>query len=198
EQTLDIAEGQTGSVSVRLSSVPSADVTLGVTRLTGDGDLSVSSGAVLVFTPMDWYLEQTVVITAEEDVDEENGQAVIRIEGVSGPETGSADIIVNEIDNDTGDANNGNLAAAMIAIYPMPYQPANGSLTIGNLPSSGRAGIFDLRGQKVWNETWDGSDTIVWNGVNDSGASVASGRYFLVITSADGQVAEKRVILVVN
>ncbi len=194
--SVTVEEGRTAEFEVRLSSVPAGDVEVSVSRISGDSDIEVESGAALVFTPHDWYIPRAVILSASEDVDEIHGEAIIRISSVSGPAVADANLIATEEDNDTG-ANN-TLASAIVAIYPMPYQPASGTMTIGNLPNSGNIGIYDLRGQKVWDESWEGSTTLNWTGVNNSGEGVASGRYFVVISNLDGRVSEKRVILVVN
>jgi hypothetical protein len=195
---LTVEEGGTGQFTVRLSTIPEGTVDVQVQHLTGDSDLGVESGENLTFTSSDWYVEQTVTISADEDLDDEDGEAVIRISSVAGPEVVSFDLIAGEVDNDKDDGNNGNLASAMVAIYPIPFQPESGNLTIGNLPDNGRIGIYDLRGQKVWDESWATTTTLIWNGENNSGVSVASGRYFVVISDSEGLVAEKRVILIVN
>ncbi|MCK4538382.1 MAG: T9SS type A sorting domain-containing protein [Candidatus Krumholzibacteria bacterium] len=196
-EVLTVEEGGTGQFTVRLSSIPDGTVDARVQRLTGDSDLDVESGETLTFTSSDWYVEQTVTIAAYEDIDEEDGEAVIRISSVAGPEVVSFDLVAGEADNDKGDDDNGNLASAPVAIYPIPFQPASGNLTIGNLPENGRIGIYDLRGQKVYDDSWGATTTLVWNGENNSGVSVASGRYFVVITDSTGQ-SRKQVILVVN
>jgi hypothetical protein len=195
---LTIGEGQSGSFDVSLNTVPPGVVTVRVQRIAGDSDITISSGSYLSFSPSDWYVGKTVVLSAAEDGDEIEGEAIFRIEGISGPEVASYDMVVGEAENDIGNSNNGALAEAVVGAYPMPYQPALGTLTIDNRPAEGRAAIFDLRGQEVWNDTWNGSDTIYWDGLNNSGVGVASGRYFLVVTSADGSIKERKVILVVN
>lgn len=196
--TITLAEGGTGQFGMRLSGIPESDVTVSVARVTGDLDITVESGASLVFTPGDWYMPQMVTLAAAEDVDQEDGEAVIMVTSVSGPSVDTGTLVVAEVDNDSPEDPHGNEAAAVVSIYPIPFQPAYGTMTIDNLPSSGRIGIYDLRGQKVWDESWDGSNSLVWDGTSTNGSNVASGRYFVVISAADGQVTGKRVILVVN
>ncbi len=196
--SVTVPEGAAGQFGIRLSGIPDDDVTVSVIWAGGDGDITVESGASLIFSPDDWYIPQTVTLQAAEDVDEADGQAVLTASSISGPSVNTGNITATENDNDTGEDPHEDTAAAVIAIYPMPYQPSSGSMTIDNLPSSGRIGIYDLRGQKVWDESWDGSNSLAWDGTSNSGASVASGRYFVVINDSDGQVTGKRVILVVN
>ncbi|WP_282202872.1 glycoside hydrolase family 48 protein [Kitasatospora fiedleri] len=63
--TLSVNQGKTGSFAVKLSSRPSANVTVTTTRTSGNTGLSVSSGATLTFTPADWSTAQTVTLTAD-------------------------------------------------------------------------------------------------------------------------------------
>lgn len=196
--SLEVPEGGTAGFTVRLSSIPSEDLAVSVSRAGGDSDIEVESGASLVFTAGDWYIPKAVTLSAAEDLDQECGEASILVTRVSGPDAADASLAAVEIDNETDDDGHGDLASAGVAIYPIPFKPADGALTIGNLPESGRIGIYDLKGQKVWDESWESSTTLSWNGENNAGVGVASGRYFVVITTAGGSVAEKRVILVVN
>ena len=196
--SLQVPEGDEAGFTVRLSSIPSEDMVVSVGWTGGDSDIEIVSGASLLFRAGDWYIPRTVTLSAAEDLDIECGEASILISRVSGPDAVDATLAAVEIDNDTGDGGHGDLASAGVAIYPIPFKPADGTLTKGNLPESGRIGIYDLKGQKVWDESWESSTTLSWNGENNAGVAVASGRYFVVITAAGGSVAEKRVILVVK
>ncbi|MEV0178909.1 glycoside hydrolase family 48 protein [Streptomyces sp. NPDC050625] len=62
---LGIQQGKTGTFSVKLSTQPSADVTVGVARTDGNTGLSVTGGSSLTFTPSNWNTAQTVTITAD-------------------------------------------------------------------------------------------------------------------------------------
>ena len=95
--TLNVNEGSTAQFGVRLATAPAANVTVTVARLSGDTDLTVSSGATLTFTPANFATFQNVTIAAAEDADALNGTAVFR---ASGTGLASADINVSEVDND--------------------------------------------------------------------------------------------------
>src|SRR5262245_41793044 len=95
--TLNVNEGGSAQFGVRLASAPASNVTVKVARLSGDTELSVSGGATLTFTPANFGTFQNVTISAAEDADSTNGTAVIR---ASGTGLASADVNVNEVDND--------------------------------------------------------------------------------------------------
>ena len=59
-----------------LESEPTATVTVTATR-TGDEDITVTGGATLTFTADDWYLPQTVTLSAAYDADDADGTATI-------------------------------------------------------------------------------------------------------------------------
>ncbi len=60
-----ITQGGTGTVGVSLSSAPSANVTVSVTRTSGNTGLSVTAGSSLTFTPANFASAQSVTITAD-------------------------------------------------------------------------------------------------------------------------------------
>ncbi|MFH0939789.1 MAG: C25 family cysteine peptidase [Planctomycetota bacterium] len=93
---LPVPEGDTNTFNVKLSSVPASDVMVTVVRITGDTDISVSSGASLTFTTANWNTYQTVTLAAAEDSDALNSSATIRCSGIGNP----IDVIATEEDND--------------------------------------------------------------------------------------------------
>ncbi|MFJ8508293.1 glycoside hydrolase family 48 protein [Streptomyces avermitilis] len=62
---LGVQQGKTGTFAVKLSTQPSANVTVGVARTDGNTGLSVTGGSSLTFTPSTWNTTQTVTITAD-------------------------------------------------------------------------------------------------------------------------------------
>src|SRR5215813_7008176 len=49
--TLNVNEGASAQFGVRLSAAPASNVTVSIARVSGDADLTVTSGASLTFTP---------------------------------------------------------------------------------------------------------------------------------------------------
>jgi alpha-tubulin suppressor-like RCC1 family protein len=96
--TLNVPEGQTVTLRVKLSAQPGANVVVNPGMVAGgDPHLSVSPSS-LTFTPANWDSYQTVTVTAAEDADAANGQATIRCTS-SGWTT--REVTVTEQDNDT-------------------------------------------------------------------------------------------------
>ncbi|WP_406839631.1 glycoside hydrolase family 48 protein [Streptomyces sp. AHU1] len=62
---LGVQQGKSGTFAVKLSTQPSANVTVAVARTDGNTGLSVTGGSSLVFTPSNWNTAQTVTITAD-------------------------------------------------------------------------------------------------------------------------------------
>jgi uncharacterized protein (DUF1800 family) len=96
-RTLAVVENSTAQFGVRLASAPPANVTVTVTRMSGDADVTVATGATLTFTPANFATFQTVTIRAAEDADITNGTAMFQI---SGPGLTNAFADVSEFDND--------------------------------------------------------------------------------------------------
>ncbi len=90
-------ENDSAQIGLRLASAPSANVTVTVTRVSGDADLKVVLPGTVTFTPTDFATFKNVTISAAEDADITNGTAVFR---ASGTNLTSADFNVSEFDND--------------------------------------------------------------------------------------------------
>jgi hypothetical protein len=95
--SLNVPEGGTAAFDVRLSTKPSSNVSVSVTRVSGDTDINVQSGSSLTFTTSNWSQNQTVTLAANEDVDTANGSAAIRISATG---MQNKDLTAAEQDND--------------------------------------------------------------------------------------------------
>ncbi|MFF8593698.1 glycoside hydrolase family 48 protein [Streptomyces sp. NPDC015220] len=62
---LGVQQGKSGTFDVKLSTQPSADVTVSVARTGGNTGLSVTGGSSLTFTPATWNTAQKVTVTAD-------------------------------------------------------------------------------------------------------------------------------------
>ena len=76
---LGVNEGASGTFTVALTLAPVAPVNVSVARTSGDADVTVTGGAMLTFTPMDWNMPQTVTVGAAEDVDSLDDTATISV-----------------------------------------------------------------------------------------------------------------------
>ncbi|MFI2640645.1 glycoside hydrolase family 48 protein [Streptomyces sp. NPDC018610] len=62
---LGVQQGKSGTFDVKLSTQPSANVTVSVARTDGNTGLSVTGGSSLTFTPANWNTAQKVTVTAD-------------------------------------------------------------------------------------------------------------------------------------
>jgi cellulose 1,4-beta-cellobiosidase len=98
-----VPEAGTALLRVKLDGPPVGNVTATVNRISGDGDLAVTSGGILTFTAANWNIYRTVVFVAAEDPDAANGQATFRLHGIAsgpGPTIEDKDVVATEADND--------------------------------------------------------------------------------------------------
>jgi cellulose 1,4-beta-cellobiosidase len=93
-----VPEKGSATFGVKLSAQPAANTTVGVSRYSGDTDITVVSGASLTFTPANWSTNQTVTLAAAEDGDYANGTATM-VCSASG--LASKYVTATEADNDT-------------------------------------------------------------------------------------------------
>lgn len=94
---ITVGEGGSSDFTVSLSAAPGNNVSVTVSRVSGDGDLSVVSGETLLFTPADWFVSQNVTVRAAEDSDALNGTAVFRVAA----DGSYLDVAATEADNDS-------------------------------------------------------------------------------------------------
>lgn len=85
-RNLDLVECGSAVASVSLAVAPSSDVTVTIARESGDGDLGISSGATLTFTPANYAVPQSVVIAAAGDADttDDNASFTVTSDGLTG------------------------------------------------------------------------------------------------------------------
>src|SRR5262245_13622469 len=90
-------ENDSAQIGLRLASAPASNVTVTVTRMSGDADLRVVLPGTVTFTPANFGTFQNVTISAAEDADINNCTAVFR---ASWTNLTSVDFNVSEFDND--------------------------------------------------------------------------------------------------
>ncbi len=95
--TLNVPELGTAVFKVKLSAQPTTSVTVSVNWISGDTDISVSSGSSLTFSTANWGTYQNVTLAVAKDTDAANGSATITCSA-----SGLADksVTATEIDND--------------------------------------------------------------------------------------------------
>ena len=95
--TLRVNEGSEAVFRVRLTNQPAASRTVTVARSSGDSDITVSSGASLVFNSINWDTYQDVTLFAAEDPDTVNGTAII---SCTSPGITTKNVTVTEVDDE--------------------------------------------------------------------------------------------------
>ena len=123
----NVVEGGSSVFTVRLNSAPPSDVNVAVNRISGDTDLSVTGGASLIFTPANFSTPQMVTISAAQDADTTNDNALFQ---VSAPGLTSYNVIVNGID----------VPPPPVSAVSRKVHGASGIFDI-NLPFTGAPGI---------------------------------------------------------
>ncbi|MGE5290489.1 MAG: glycoside hydrolase family 6 protein [Micromonosporaceae bacterium] len=94
--SLAVTQGQTGTFGVTLNQAPTSNVTVTVSRTSGNTGLSVSSGGSLTFTPSNWNTAQNVTIAADSS---STGSATFT---ASSPGYTSATVTVTEQSGNSG------------------------------------------------------------------------------------------------
>lgn len=89
-------------------------------------------------------------------------------------------------------------AAPHLSIYPVPYRPSAGALTLADLPAGGSIAILNGNGLEIWRAAVGTETSMSWNGMNGQGSPVMSGVYFAIVRDATGAVVEKRPIMIVR
>ena len=99
--TLTVSEGGSATYTVALNTLPPGNVTVTASRRTGDSDLTVSP-ARLTFTTDNWSTAQTATVSAAEDDDAADGDAIIRNRASGSGYSGlAAELTATEDDSDT-------------------------------------------------------------------------------------------------
>ncbi len=82
--------------------------------------------------------------------------------------------------------------------YPNPFNPEiTISLNIGKDITNSCINIYNLKGQRVKQyKDIQKSDSIIWSGINESGANVSSGVYFVTLNSNNKTLAFKKITII--
>ncbi|WP_394429062.1 glycoside hydrolase family 48 protein [Streptomyces sp. SGAir0957] len=119
---LGVQQGKSGTFDVKLSTQPSAGVTVSTARASGNTGLSVSSGASLTFTPSNWNTAQKVTIAADATG---TGAATF---SVSAPGHSKATVTVTQL------AASKTYDARFLDLYGKITNPANGYFSPEGVP----------------------------------------------------------------
>lgn len=88
--------------------------------------------------------------------------------------------------------------APLLSIFPVPYHPSMGQLSLVNLPEGGSVAIFNENGREIWKHDVGTVTATTWDGRNNQGSPVMSGVYYVVTKDSSGKAVNKRPIIIVN
>ena len=96
--------------------------------------------------------------------------------------------VVNLAGSNTPDSTN---------IFPNPFYPSRGQgyVTLSSMPPYAHVRFYTTRGELINESYANGSGLLLWGGINQSGRSVASGVYLVVIESGGAKKILKVVVL---
>jgi autotransporter-associated beta strand protein/predicted outer membrane repeat protein len=96
-RAVTIDEGSINTLTVCLAMNPGGPVNVTVARRSGDPDVGVAAGGLLMFNPANYATPQTVTLAAGPDLDWLNSTALIEL---SAPGVTSAGVTVTDLDTD--------------------------------------------------------------------------------------------------
>jgi len=166
--TVTVPEGGQGTFRVKLSEGPASDVTAAVTRISGDTDITISSGASLTFTGVNWDTFQIVTLQAAEDDDAENGEAIFRISA-----TGIPDKDILAVEQDLG-------GPGYLLITPASDFSSSGA---PGGPFSPASKTYILQNTGSGSLNWTASATTDWVTLSDAGGDLDAGTSTAVTVS---------------
>ena len=127
--TLQLAEGSTGDLNVRLSAAPTSNVTVSLS-ISGDPDVTLGQSTVTL-TPSNWNTGVNVPVSAAHDDDDTNDTATIT---ASAPGRTPSITIVTVIDDDGDGGPGGDYGAEFLELYNKIKSPANGYFSPDGVP----------------------------------------------------------------
>ena len=101
--SLDIPEEKSATLSVRLSKLPTADVTVSVAMPSSDA-LSADSASTLSFTPSNWNVEQGITFSALADDDGDRERVTVTLTASGGNYDGKSQTVEVVADDDEAPA----------------------------------------------------------------------------------------------
>ncbi|GAA3049845.1 glycoside hydrolase family 48 protein [Kitasatospora albolonga] len=181
--SLSVTQGGTGTVAVKLSAQPAANVTVTTARTSGNSGLSVSGGASLTFTPANWATAQTVTVAADAS---STGAATFT--ATAGGHT-AATVTVTELAAGTGVYND-----RFLQLHAKLKDPANGYFSpegipyhsvetlLVEAPDHGHQTTSEAYSYLIWLEAQYGRITKDWSKFNAAWALMET---YMIPTHAD-------------
>jgi tetratricopeptide (TPR) repeat protein len=166
--TVVVPEGGQSTFQVKLSERPVSNVTANVRRISGDTDITISSGENLTFTSGNWDTYQAVILNAAEDSDAENGEAIFRISAAGIPDK---DILA--VEQDRG-------GPGYLTVTPADDFSSTGAL---GGPFSPTSKTYILANTGTGSINWTASKTGNWLTLSDTSGKLERGTSTVVTVS---------------
>ena len=204
-----VAEGGTASYAVHPTEAPTGDVTVSVTVPAGDLTIDTNPSmagtqtAALTFTTLDWYIGQTIEVSAAQDPDAVNDTVTLTHSPTGGGYTSShnADLTVTiedtndpivRIEAGTSPVTEGTAASFTVTATPAPSADLDVVVTVEDAPSSDFIASADQTDHTVTITGGQTTKTLTVNTTADSTdeadgavkASVKAGTGYTVSSSA--------------
>ncbi|HLP57341.1 MAG TPA: PEGA domain-containing protein, partial [Candidatus Deferrimicrobium sp.] len=173
---VQVAEGAQASFEVWLSENPPTNVTVTISKESGDPDITIVSGSSLIFDPGNGRTHQVVTLAAALDDDTVNGTAILKIHAEG--DTGIADKNITIVEQDAG--NRGVLTVTPAERFFStgkqggPFLPASKTYILQN---TGRGSI-----------DWTASKTVDWITLSGTGGTLATSGYITVVVALNENV----------
>jgi glucose/arabinose dehydrogenase len=202
---MNLVEGGRQGFSVRLATAPASDVTVTITRATGDSDFTVASGATLTFTPANFNMPQAVILDAAHDPDTANDTATFSVSAGLIAQTQTInvlaiddDILIDETPTTTSltampsATTGGSLVTLTATIAPSPGNLGTVAFLDNGVPLSGAGSVAVSGGTAVFTTSSlaVGSHPIsaVYSGAGGFASSTSSTQTVTITGAAGPQV----------
>jgi hypothetical protein len=176
--SVNVVEGSAATFQVELSAEPTGDVQVTVSRTAGDADINVTGGSNLTFTTSNWYIYQTVTLSAAEDADTSIGSATVTC---SSPSATNIDVTANEIDNDilsiatnTDSVNVVEGSAATFQVKLSAEPTGDVQVTVSRTAGDGDISVTGGSNLTFTTSTWNTYQTVTLSAAEDTDTSIGS------------------------
>lgn len=159
-----IYEGGSASFLVRLNKEPLSTVNVTVLHESGDPDISVTSGSLIIFNDSNWDIYQPVVLSAKTDEDTDNGTAQIKI-STNMPDIENRLVTAVEVELDIlytslaieGSEDTGLDMAYWYGVVPITITTDPNNPCAGNIQGAGTLAYLDSYSYLTWGADGEGA-----------------------------------------
>jgi len=149
--SIGVMEGGRAVLNLSLAAPPEADLSVTLSKTSGDSNLSISGASTLTFTPANWNICQSIVLAASEDSDRTCGTALFKVSALG---LASYSVNVREVENDEPrllvsknivSINEGNSTSLSVSLA----EPPTANVTVRTARSSGDTSVAITAGASL-------------------------------------------------